>query len=214
MSASNPAFSSSRRIDGVSQRGARSGVINLAFAASSGLALEGALGTGLPVGVESSMGWLAPIPLLLAIRRAKTPVSAYGLAAFAGLVFWTLNIRWLSVLGGTNAANYATAVGVLGLFFGLLGPLAWFSKFAPNGGRWLVTASAWALAEFARVHLGFLSIANGMLANGQVDSPIGQLASVGGVFAVSFAMVGVAAGVAGVIDRGPQHGHERAHAGG
>ncbi len=201
MSASSPAIPASTAIEGESQRGARSVAINLALAACSGIALECGLGASVPLGVASPIGWLAPVPLLLAIRRARTPVSAYGMAVLAGLVFWAFHIRWLLALGGMNAANYTLAVGVLGTLFGLFGPLAWLSKLAPSGARWLVTASAWACAEFARLHLGFVSIPFGMLANGQADAPVGQLASVGGLFAVSFVMLGVAAAVAEVIDR-------------
>jgi len=178
----------------------RGGMLRWLLALSSGVALAVAARGG-PAVVTTVLGWLAPVPLLLAIRAAPTATRAFGLGFGAGLTFWTIHIHWMWPLVGVNAANYALGVVVLATVFGTFGPLAWRARNAPIGVRWLVVASAWALAEFARLHLGFMSIPFGMLANSQVDwIAMVQVVSVAGLYGVSFVVIAVGWSIAELAD--------------
>ena len=164
--------------------------------AASGLGLELALGAaGWPL-----VAWLAPAPLLLAIRRARSVGLAYAAAFSTGCVFWALHLRWTGPLPGVNAANYGVAVALLGALFGLVGPLSWPARWAPTGTRWAALAAAWALVEYVRLHVGFASTPWGMLAYSQVgQTPAEQLAAFTGLYGLSFLVVSGAAAISVVM---------------
>jgi len=148
------------------------------------------------------LGWLAPAPLLLAIHRSVRPLHAFGLASLAGALFWALHIHWMLSLPGIHLANYALAVCVLGVHFGLLGPLGWLARWAPPGTRWAALAAAWVLIEYLRLHQGFAATPWGVLAYSQIGLlPLAQTASVAGLFGVSFVVAAGAAGLALAADR-------------
>ena len=164
--------------------------------AASGVGLELALGAA----GWSFVAWLAPVPLLLAIRRARSVGLAYAAAFSTGCVFWALHIRWTGPIPGVNAANYGVAIALLGALFGLVGPLSWPARWAPTGTRWAALAAAWALAEYVRLHVGFASTPWGMLAYSQVaQTPAEQLAAFTGLYGVSFLVVSGAAAISDVM---------------
>jgi len=143
------------------------------------------------------LGWLAPAPLLLAIHRSARPLHAFVLASLAGALFWALHIYWMLSLPGVHLLNYGLAVCVLGVLFGLLGPLGWLARWAPQGARWAVLAAAWVLVEYLRLHLGFAATPWGVLAYSQLGLlPLAQTASIAGLFGVSFVVAAGAAGLA------------------
>lgn len=148
------------------------------------------------------LGLLAPAPLLLAIHRSARPRDAFVLASLAGALFWALHIYWMLTLPGVHLLNYGLAICVLGMLFGLLGPLGWLARWAPPGTRWAVLAAAWVLIEYMRLHLGFAATPWGVLAYSQIGLlPLAQTASVSGLFGVSFVVAGGAAGLALAADR-------------
>jgi apolipoprotein N-acyltransferase len=143
------------------------------------------------------LGWLAPAPLFLAIRRSTSAMGAFAACFSAGTLFWAGHVHWLLPLDGVNSLNWGLSMLVLGLFFGLLGPLAWLARRAPAGSDWAVYASAWVLIEYLRLHLGFASTPWGVLAYSQIGLlPTAQVASLAGIWGVSFVLAGVAAAVA------------------
>jgi len=176
--------------------GVRAAVAAALLGAASGVGLEVALGAA----GWSFVAWLAPVPLLLAIRRARSVGLAYVAAFSTGCVFWALHIRWTLPLPGVNAANYGVAIALLGALFGLVGPLSWAARWAPTGARWAALAAAWALAEYVRLHVGFASTPWGMLAYSQVgQTPAAQLAAFTGLYGVSFLVVSGAAAISDVM---------------
>ena len=143
------------------------------------------------------LGWLAPAPLFLAIRRSSSAGGAFAVCFAAGSLFWAGHVHWLLPVGGVNALNWGVSMPLLGIFFGVLGPLAWLARRAPAGSAWAVYASAWVLIEYLRLHLGFVSTPWGVLAYSQIGMlPMAQLASLAGIWGVSFVLAGVAEALA------------------
>jgi apolipoprotein N-acyltransferase len=167
----------------------------LAWGASalSGAALSAALAPGVP----AFAGWLAPVPLLLALRTARGAAAATALAFVTGLVFWGLHVRWIVSLGGVNAANLGLSLLALAAVFSLFGTLVWAGRAAPVGCRWLVCGAAWVLAEYLRLHLGFAAMPWGSLAYSQIDLvPLAQVAAVAGLYGVGFVVIALASAAA------------------
>ncbi len=73
----------------------------LLLAAATGLALHLAL----PPWELPLLGWLAPAPLFLAVRRSRSARGAFGVCFAAGLVFWAAHIRWMLPLPGVHGLN-------------------------------------------------------------------------------------------------------------
>lgn len=124
------------------------------------------------------------------------------MAFTAAIVFWPLHVHWLLPLPGVNGANFGAGMLLLGASFALFGALVWLGHRGAAGSRWAVDAAAWAACEYARLHVGFASTPWGSLAYSQIElAPLVQLASVTGIYGVSFVVVGVAAAIAEGADR-------------
>jgi apolipoprotein N-acyltransferase len=135
------------------------------------------------------LAWIALIPLFLAIR-GKTPLASYLLTTFTGLIFFVGIFYWIKSMGVWNWIEFELAIGFLAITLGIFGAgIAVMSRcrFAPL----IVTAPAlWVTVEYLRGHAGFLSLPWGLLGHSQyLNVPILQIASWGGVFAVSFLIV-------------------------
>jgi apolipoprotein N-acyltransferase len=144
-------------------------------------------------------GWLVLIPFALMLRGLR-PGAAFawgtvaGLVGYAGVVFWLFVV--VTVYGHAPIPVGVLAVGLMGLYMGLHAGLAaaLVAWLAPRGKHlWLVLPAAWLIGEHLRsfdlwsgfpwAYLGYSQHANG---------PILQLASLGGVWAISLLIACVA----------------------
>ncbi len=173
-------------------------------ALSSGLMLASAF----PPLEYTEAAWVGLAPLLLAVFYSN-PSESFKLGWFSGAVFWLCNIGWLLNLGFTGGPMLLVAAGWLllsiyaGLYIGLFCWVTawWFSKFPQE--KWhnsvlltLAIPLLWIGLEYARSTL-FTGFPWNQLGVSQYRNlVIIQMASWGGVYAVSGIVMLVNAGIA------------------
>jgi len=130
--------------------------------------------------------FVAPIPLLWLVRgsgpgRAAACGFAFGITYFGALLYWILLFGEL----GWAALVLMSAGFMAG--FGALAPAVW-RRDHPLFGT-LGLAGLWTVVEWIRGMVPLGGFGWGQLGSAQVDAPALPLASVGGVWALSFAVV-------------------------
>ncbi len=169
---------------------------------------EGSLDLGLCV------AWFGPACLLIAIRDQAPRIAAR--TAFVGAwLAHAMILHWIYVVvvvyGG--APGFAGALGVLGMGAGVAGHLALFgwgwAWFRRRGwGNPFVAAALWTLIEYIRSFLVFGGFPWAILGYAQhLNRPLATIASVTGVYGLSFVVVLVSAALADLFlalrQRGP-----------
>ncbi|MDW8154891.1 MAG: apolipoprotein N-acyltransferase, partial [Armatimonadota bacterium] len=146
------------------------------------------------------LAWGALVPLFLALRGLR-PVPAAAVGFAFGLAFYGVLLTWLVSLG--FAAYVVVAVFSAG-YSALFGVLASAATSGGGEGCWLVgTLLAWVVVEWLR-SLGTASFPWGLVGYSQwTNLPVLQLASLGGVYLVSAAVVAANAGIALLVLRKP-----------
>jgi len=187
-------------------RGARA----LAFAACVALtALLFAL--AFPPAKQRLLAWVALVPFLVALRRARTLRGALALATATGVAMaWSIG-RWMP---GSIETYYLQPRLVGWAFFfavALVMVCPYYVAFAwlerriarwPLPWRPLLVAAAWTAAELARGRLltgtpVFIGNPWGLMGYSQAGAPLWmQTAALGGVYAVGFVLVAANAGLA------------------
>jgi apolipoprotein N-acyltransferase len=130
--------------------------------------------------------FFAPIPLLWLVRgsgpgRAAACGFAFGITYFGALLYWILLFGEL----GWAALVLMSAGFMAG--FGALAPAVWRRDHPVLGTLGL--AGLWTVVEWIRGMFPLGGFGWGQLGSAQVDAPALPLASVGGVWALSFAVV-------------------------
>ena len=133
--------------------------------------------------------FVAPIPLLWLVRgsrpgRAALCGFAFGLAYFGALLYWILlfgELGWVALV--IMSAGFTAA-------FGALAPAVWRREHALLGTLGL--AALWTVIEWIRGAIPLGGFGWGQLGVTQVDAPALPLASIGGVWALSFLVMVVA----------------------
>ena len=141
-----------------------------------------------PVGLWPVV-FVAPIPLLWLVRgsrpgRASLCGFVFGLAYFGALLYWILlfgELGWAALV--IMSAGFTAA-------FGALAPAVWRREHPLLGTLGL--AGLWTVIEWIRGMIPLGGFGWGQLGVTQVDAPALPLASVGGVWALSFSVVVVA----------------------
>lgn len=138
--------------------------------------LGGALlaGSFPPIG----FGFLAPIGVAAITLATVTTIrlrGAFGLGFVAGLVFFGILLRWMSVLG-TDA--WLALAAFCALWIGLVGLLSRIIVRLPYWPGWI--AAVWVTQEALRDRYPWGGFPWGRLAFSQSDSPTLGLASIGG----------------------------------
>lgn len=149
------------------------------------------------------LAFVALVPLFLALDRAG-PGSAFWLGTLAGMVFYPLNLSWathaMAAYGGLSWGLSLFLLLLLSLYLALyLGVFSasWvWLRPASGVGRVLLAGSLWVTLEFARTYLltgfpwAFLTYTQSQAL------PLIQIASVTGMYGVSFLVVLVNAAIA------------------
>jgi len=133
--------------------------------------------------------FVAPIPLLWLVRgsrpgRAALCGFAFGFAYFGALLYWILlfgELGWAALV--IMSAGFTAA-------FGALAPGVWRREHALLGTFGL--AGLWTVIEWVRGMIPLGGFGWGQLGVTQVDAPALPLASIGGVWALSFLVMVVA----------------------
>jgi apolipoprotein N-acyltransferase len=178
--------------------------VALAAAAAGGLVLSLAFP---PAGIWP-VAFVAVVPLLLLLRDARPGRGAllglaFGLASFGAILYWILRFGEMAWFALTLLSGLAVAV------FGLLVPFV--TRRGHPLRNALGIASLWTVVEWVRSAWPLGGFSWGGLGVSQVDDrPLLRLASVGGVWGITFVVVLVNALIAEAIAGG---GGVRARAG-
>lgn len=134
--------------------------------------------------------FVAPVPLFIALRRLRHPLAAWLSGFVTGYIFVYVALFWISSFG-QFALSLMSAY--LALWFGIFCVVLWvLLRFRSDSWNYLIIPAAWVAAEYLHC---FGATAFPWLTLGNVSfavKPLLQLASIGGVFAVSFFQVFVA----------------------
>lgn len=140
------------------------------------------------------LAWVALVPLFLALRGRK-PLYAGGLSMLTGSCFWLGVCYWTKTAPGFEWFDYLLCGLYVGAHFSLLGLVcSLFTRF-PRFPFFLIAPAAWVSVEYLRAHSGFLGVPWALLGHSQYRNlPLIQIASITGVYGVSFviALVNVA----------------------
>lgn len=149
------------------------------------------------------VGFLALVPLLIALERAG-PRSAFWLGTLAGMVFYPLNLSWAThAMAAYGGLSWGLSLFLLlllsfylALYLGVFSACWTWLRPALGVGRILLAGSLWVALEFARTYL-LTGFPWAFLAYTQSQAlPLIQIASVTGMYGVSFLVVLVNAAIA------------------
>ena len=107
--------------------------------------------------------FVAPAPLLWALRKADRPGEASWLAFVFGALFFGATLRWISLLGFVAWIPLTIAEGMYAAAFGLG---MWAIRRLPPTKWFLATVALWSLWEFSRERWPFGGFPWGALGNG------------------------------------------------
>ena len=154
-----------------------------------------------------ALAWVALVPLLLS-ALALPPRQAFGVGWLGGTVFFMVLLHWLDHTFRLYSAipwpltwlPIAALAGYCGLYFGALAVgLGWLARRRGPGHALLAAPPLWVAGEWLRGWLmgGFPW---GLIGYSQYAVlPVIQAAELTGVYGVSFVVVAVNAGVAGLL---------------
>lgn len=168
---------------------AGSRLLDLAFSATSGLLLV----LSFPRVGHPAFAWVALVPLLLAVIRARSVARGftYGLVAggvyFAGTIYWIPRV--MSEYGGMPGplawVVHLLLVAVLALFVAAFGAGLGLVARRQGPAALLVAPALWVTTELGRIHL-FTGFPWVLLGYSQTPVlPVAQLASLAGVLGLS-----------------------------
>lgn len=141
---------------------------------------------------------VAPGLLLLAVR-GRGPGAGYGLAVLFGLGFMVPHLQWSGTyVGAMPWLALATSQALILGLVGLLWPACWRLASRPRLAWTLPVAAAavWVAVEALRSRAPFDGFSWARVGFSQADSPLAWIAALGGVPAVSGAVVAVSAALA------------------
>jgi len=172
------------------------------YASTFAVAIVGSLlfWAALPPLALGWLGWIAPIPWLLLIRRDQlSGRRPYAALYLAGFVFWLLAIHWLRLPHPATYLGWFALSGYLAFYLPVFVGLSRVAVHRFNVPLWLSAPVVWTGLELARAHLltGFLMSS---LAHTQVHRPmLIQISDLVGEYGLDFVMMTVAASVASVL---------------
>jgi apolipoprotein N-acyltransferase len=147
------------------------------------------------------LAWIALLPLFLALRRAGAARGA-ALAYAAGLLLSVAHGVWLPRVEGIGIGTWLLMHAFHATYFAVFGALASLLRRRLPGWDLVTWPGAWVLIEYLRLHSGFLSFPWPVLAYSQWRVPaVAEVATVAGMWGVSFLLVSANAGLAELVSR-------------
>jgi apolipoprotein N-acyltransferase len=149
---------------------------------------------------SSLLMWFALVPLVVFTHNRRS-IPAFVFFFSCGVVFFTGLFRWVLHFPGFTLVHQAILGIYVGLFFGIFGlSFSWISRRISVPWGLFAAPFLWVPLEYLRTHLGFMSLPWGLLGYSQYNHPvIIQIASVAGVYGVSFLIVMVNSAVAALV---------------
>jgi apolipoprotein N-acyltransferase len=146
------------------------------------------------------LGWIAPVPWLLLVRRDTLPGRRpYAALYLAGLAFWLLLLHWLRLPHPALYLGWFALSAYLALYLPVFVGLTRVAVHRARAPLWLAAPIVWTGLELARAHLltGFLM---GSLAHTQVEwTQLIQISDIFGEYGVDFVVMLVAAAIASAL---------------
>jgi len=149
---------------------------------------------------QAWLGWVAMVPLLLGLTVLR-PWMAFFATGWGGIVFCIGFFRWIFEIPGYTMLHHILLGVYLGPLFGFIGFIASIMMR-----RWSITAAmvavpfVWVSLEYLRSNLSFLSLPIGLLGHSQYKNvAMIQIASISGVYGVSFLVVLTNAAIAVIL---------------
>lgn len=143
--------------------------------------------------------WIGLVPLLFAMY-GKRPRSGFFMSYLCGLVFFPGIFNWILQIPKYTYLHHVILAFYLGCYFGVFGFV-----FVLVSKQWgiiiaLFTAPfAWVSLEFIRSNFSFLALPWALLAHSQYQyPPIIQIASLTGIYGISFLIVLVNSAIAAI----------------
>ncbi|MEX2167909.1 MAG: apolipoprotein N-acyltransferase [Pirellulales bacterium] len=146
------------------------------------------------------LGWFAPIPWLLLVRRDELAGRRPYLKIYlAGVLFWLMTLHWLRLPHPATYFGWLALAAYLGAYLPMFVGLSRVGVHHLRWPLWIVAPVVWTGLELAQGHLmtGFLM---GSLGHTQVHfNPLIQAADLVGAYGVSFLVMLVAALITGCL---------------
>jgi apolipoprotein N-acyltransferase len=136
-----------------------------------------------------AIAWVALVPLLLAIRGA-TIKRACALSFLAAQVFFMGVFYWINTIGGFKWFDFMLSGIYLSAYVALFGAaIALISRYTTMTPLATIPV-VWVACEYVRSHFLFINLPWALLGHSQyLNIPIIQVATVAGVYGVSFLIV-------------------------
>jgi apolipoprotein N-acyltransferase len=151
--------------------------------------------------------WIACLPLMIALVSEPRLSRAFGLGYLSGAIFLAGSCYWfVGVMERYGNLNLALALGAMTLFllvfsgfFGVFGLMeSWLAR-ASIGAALLASPFLWVAMELARTYYAITGFPWNLLGYAVQATGLRQLASVAGVYGLSFLAVATSALLAGML---------------
>lgn len=144
--------------------------------------------------------WMALVPLLLFICGSGLKSSS-TIAFLCGVVFFTGVFRWILTFPGFTLLHQAILGVYVGVYFGLFAlAFGFISRKWGMAPALFGAPFVWVSLEYTRSNMSFVSLPWGLLAHSQYQyPPVIQLASLTGVYGITFLIVMVNAAIAAMM---------------
>ena len=126
-------------------------------------------------------GWLAflaPVPLLWALRRVERFAGAVAVGFLYGFVFFGAMLYWIFILGAVAWIPLTVVMAAVAAGYGVL---VWSFRLWPAWRWWLIVVAGWALMEFLKARFPFGGFPWGTIgyASGGLPGLIGSVQWIG-----------------------------------
>ena len=168
-------------------------------AISIGLSSSGLLALAAPGQGMSVLAWVALVPLLVALR-GRSCGSAFGLAFLCGVAANAGIIHWVALPTEVRIVDFLLIAAYLGLWWGLFGSALVFVMRRQAIPLPMAAPVLWVALEYVRSHFFFLELPWILLGHTQYrQTEVIQIASITGVFGISYVIVLVNAAMADLV---------------
>ena len=166
----------------------------------------------MPEAGYSYLIWMALVPLLLRLAGVIRWHTALSCGYLYGLFYAALCVKWITVVDGFPLLAYLLMVVYIALFPALFSLCVVAIRQRTGWPMYLIAPPLWTAIEFLRVEIPLLPSPLALLGHSQyLNIPVLQVASVGSVYAVSFAIVLVNAAVVDILLALRIHRHHHGH---
>ena len=145
------------------------------------------------------LAWIALVPLFLSIKD-KNLKSAFGLSFLTGISFFMGVFYWIIAVKGVTSLDFLLLGVYLGSYFGFFGLLFNVIQKKKKFTSIVIAPVLWVSFEYLRSHADFMGLPWALLGHSQyLNLPIIQIASLTGVYGISFLIVMVNAALSEVV---------------